>query len=60
VTGLAVTVAEYADPRVAVDKVVPVDQTGVGGGGGFETVILNGVIVAVPTRPVVLKVPETV
>jgi hypothetical protein len=35
-------------------------QLGVGGGGGGETKMLNGVIVAVPTKPVVVKVPETV
>jgi hypothetical protein len=29
-----VTVAEYSTPTVAVDSVVPVDQTGVVGAGG--------------------------
>jgi hypothetical protein len=56
VTGLALTVVEYALDRVAVGSSVPVDQTGFGGGGGEGTVKLKE-REAVPTRPVVEKVP---
>jgi hypothetical protein len=41
---------------VAVGSSVPVDQTGFGGGGGEGTVKLKE-REAVPTRPVVEKVP---